>query len=167
MASIYWFLFHSLFFFQICVILTDPFLYNGNFLPPLLFKPLRVVFCSSSEIRMVRSCFRKLCHVSIFSHSICPTSEQKYVTFLGHKCDNAARNVLENPDDKDLTCLRSKTHISTFLKHWEVTTTYPPRLHGSCIPLENMMLLPNLFNTVSILYKRNMTPASWILNLES
>ena len=31
--------------------------------------------------------------------------------------------------------------------------SYPPRLQGSCSPLENMMLLPNLFNTVSILYK--------------
>ena len=32
--------------------------------------------------------------------------------------------------------------------------TYPPRLHGSRIPLEKMMLLPNLLSTLSILCRK-------------
>lgn len=32
--------------------------------------------------------------------------------------------------------------------------TYPPRLHGSRIPLEKMMLLLNLLSTLSILCRK-------------
>lgn len=98
-------LFYLLFFFfsQISVILTDPFLYNGNLLPPLLFQPLRVTFCSSPEIRMMSSCFsQNNVLFQFFAQSVDVTSPPfiniTKVTFLSHKRDDAAWNVLKNSE---------------------------------------------------------------------
>jgi hypothetical protein len=85
------------------------------------------------------------------------------LTFLHDKGNDAGRDVLEHPGcrrtvnpyairdrDRNYIYIYEAMETETETDRW----TYPPRLHGSRIPLEKMMLLPNLLSTLLILCRK-------------